>query len=210
MPTKTPSPLMTALDALWDHIRDAVPQLPSAHVLITPGRPRSDHGWGRWTRLDSQTASGLTVSTATLSAGATDVLEAMLHDAAHMLNWTRGVEDTTSRGLYHTQAYLVAAEDVGLVWPEGKPRAGSRGYATPELTDATLHRHAEDLAALEQYIPQELPVFLGPRARAPRTEARLTLLCSCSPEPRRMRMGRTIFERGPVLCGLCGKEFKPE
>lgn len=211
MPTRTPGSLATALNALWEHIRAAVPELPAAHVLITPGRPSSDHGWGRWTKLDNGTVAGLAVSTATLSSGASSALDSLLHDAAHLLNWGSGVEDTTSRGQYHKREFLTAADRMGLMWPTGKPREGSRGYATPELTDETLTRYAEDVAALEMCIPLELPTLLGPaRATDPRAGRRLALSCECVPEPRRMLMGPTVFERGPVLCGVCGQQFKPE
>lgn len=118
------------------------------------------------------------------------------------------------RGAYHNRNFLVVADEVGLYWPEGRPRRqatewhGGRGFSDPELSDEARHRHEADIAVLTDVIPQALPHLTAPAARSnkPRPD-RLTLQCGC-PEPRKMRMSRTVAARAPVICGACKEEFK--
>jgi hypothetical protein len=136
--------------------------------------------------------------------GAEAVLEQILHDAAHILNWKRGVRDTTARGAYHNAEFLAAAEEVGLVWADEAER-GARGFDKPTLSDAARKRHLEDLEALGDAIPQILPRLerrTSKEARVPR----LTYACQCEPA-RTFRISRTVGAQGPIICGVCGKPF---
>jgi hypothetical protein len=111
------------------------------------------------------------------------------------------------RGAYHNQTYLSAAEEVGLEWPEDATR-GSAGFRDVRLSDVARRRHAADLTTLEEVIPVTLPHLQLPTTKAPRVD-RLSLCCGCNP-PRKFRIGRTVAAQGPIVCGVCGKEFRPE
>lgn len=206
MPT-SPGPLLQVLTALWEHIRAHHPELPQTQIVVTPSPPRGDHGPERWVRVGHDTVTGLVVSAETLSAGPAEVVRFMRHEAAHLLSWTRGIQDTTMHGGYHNQRFLVAAEEVGLTWPTGAPRASSRGYSDVVLKDETLQLHTEDVEALEVAIPEALPHLT---IQAPSTEkrkvSRLLLTCGCNPA-RKIMVSRTIAELGPIDCGVCGKPF---
>ncbi|MFD5161034.1 hypothetical protein ACFWMJ_23645 [Streptomyces hawaiiensis] len=144
-----------------------------------------------------------------LREGAEAVLELIIHDAAHMLNWKRGIKDTTMRGVYHNAEFLAAAEDLGLQWPEGMERIKGKGYSHPVLSDAARERHAADLETLEEIIPVVLPHLAVPSTtRADRTD-RLTLRCKCDPR-RTFRISRTIAAQGPISCGVCKELFTEE
>jgi predicted SprT family Zn-dependent metalloprotease len=131
-----------------------------------------------------------------------------MHEAAHLLAWQRGLKDTTARGAYHNQTYLALAEEVGLTWPADRERRADRGYHDPEISNASRTRYAAELEAIEAAIPTVLPYLKVPAAKS-RTPDRLGLACGCKPEPRRIRASKTVVDLGPIICGVCGKEFKP-
>jgi hypothetical protein len=196
------------MHGLWERLRSDVPDLPPIRATISSTPRRQDHGPGGWA-TDDGIVTGLVITVDRLQMGAAVVVETTLHDAAHLLNWTRGITDTTSRGVYHTQAYLTAAQEVGLEWPAGAERDARRGYCGVVMSDAARRRHAADVAALDEIIPVALPhleVRTGPNTS--RVD-RLTLQCKCTP-PRRFRMSRTAAALGPVVCGICHAEFTHE
>lgn len=157
--------------------------------------------------MDETTVTGLVVNADVLKEGPESVLLFLRHEAAHMLCWRRDVKDTTMNGAYHNQSFLAAAEEVGLVWPEGKERVQGRGYAGVELSDDVLRAHAVDLEALADAIPQSLPHLTLPATSAPRRMSRLTMHCQCEPTPRKIYVSKTIAALGPITCGVCGAEF---
>ncbi|WP_425837368.1 hypothetical protein [Streptomyces fractus] len=203
MPTST-EPLLQALTLLWERLRGDVPELPVIRPVVSHTPRSSDHR-PSWTRTDDGAVAGLVINADTLQAGAEALLTSVLHDAVHVLNWQRDVKDVASRGIYHNASFLTAAEEVGLEWPEGAGRSGGTGYADVALTDAARERHASDLATLPEVIEQALPHIALP-AKTRRATDRLTLSCQCTP-PRKFRMSRTVAAQGPVICGVCSKEF---
>ncbi|MEU3986085.1 hypothetical protein AB0F77_39515 [Streptomyces sp. NPDC026672] len=206
MPT-SPGPTLAALTALWERVRADVPELPPILPTISPMARRRDHSPSRWTRTDDGSVSGLVVTADVLAEGPEAVLTAVLHDAAHVLNWVRDVKDITTRGAYHNASFLTAAEEVGLVWPEEAERVQGLGFVNPVLGEAARTRHREDLRALEAAVPDLLPhLALPASSRENRTPDRLTLECRCDP-PRKIRISRTVAAQGPIVCGVCGEEF---
>ncbi|MEU1254796.1 hypothetical protein ABZ445_16100 [Streptomyces chartreusis] len=207
MPT-SPGPLLATLSELWDRLRVDVPDLPPVRPVISPTSRLADHS-PRWSRDDDGLIAGLIVNADALQAGADVVLENVLHDAAHILNWLRGVSDTTMNGVYHNQSFLTAAEEVGLIWPEGASRVKGKGFPNPVLSDAARTRHAADIHALEEVIPLTLPhLELPSTTRAGRTD-RVSMACKCDP-PRKFRIGRTVAAQGPIICGVCNSPFTSE
>ncbi|MFJ6636579.1 hypothetical protein ACIQMR_35225 [Streptomyces sp. NPDC091376] len=205
MPT-SPGPLLQSLNELWQRLRERLPDLPSVRIAISPSPPSSDHGQERWTREEDETVSGLVVSADTLREGDEALLTCILHEAAHLLCWVRGKQDTATRGAYHNATYLTAAEEVGLIWPADKARVQGRGYPDPELTDELRDLYKDDLIALSEAIPQVLPHLVIPDTQKPSRPDRLTIECQCTP-PRKLRISQTVLARGPITCGVCGQSF---
>lgn len=202
----SPGPLLQALDGLWDRLRSHTPELPPARIAISPLPPSPKHGWERWER-EGGVVTGLVVSAETLTAGADATLEYVLHEAAHMLCWTREVTETATYGVYHNAVYLEAAGEVGLIWPPTQSRDARKGYASPVLTRASKVRYADDVDALEAAIPLILPHLTVPEAPMRKRPAnRLYLQCQCA-EPRRIQISPTVAAKGPVICGVCEKPF---
>ncbi|MYR43077.1 hypothetical protein [Streptomyces sp. SID5910] len=205
MPT-SPGPLLSALDALWERLRTRIEELPPINPVISPTNRLLDHGPTRWTRDKDGRVSGLVITVDVLQAGPDAVLETVLHDAAHLLCWCRGVDDTTMHGVYHNQQFLAAAEEVGLTWPAGAKRLRGKGFHAPVLTADTRARYAEDLRALKEAIPLVLPHLELPQTPNRGRVDRLTLVCKCDP-PRKLRVSRTVAAQGPITCGVCGNDF---
>ncbi len=204
MPT-SPGPLLQALDTTWAHIRKNAPGLPAARIALSPLPPSPNHDQERWA-WEGETVTGLVVSAETLDAGADVVLEHILHEAAHVLCWTRGVQDTSTYGTYHNAHYLAAAGEVGLAPPASQARTRGKGNASP--TPDTLERYADDLRVLAEAIPLVLPHLVIPEAPSRRRPAnRLYLQCQCAPKPRRIQISPTVAAQGPVICGVCGQSF---
>jgi hypothetical protein len=198
--------LLDALTALWERLRKDIEDLPHVTQSLTAATPRYNHGPERWSRAPDGTVIGLVVSGELLREGPDEVLRHLLHEAAHILAWQRNVNDTTMRGAYHNAVYLTTAEEVGLEWPEGAERSRSYGYNNPVVTDAARQKYADELATLADAIPSALP-YLKPPTPTPSRPERMTLQCSCA-EPRKLRMHKSIADRGPIICGVCGEEFK--
>jgi hypothetical protein len=206
MPT-SPGTLSMALGALWDHVRAHHKDLPAARIALSPTPPSSDHGWGRWSRGDDDLVTGLIVCAAVLQEGEEATLRQVLHDAAHLLNWARETPDTTRRGTYHNRAFMRAAEEVGLQWPEGRS-ASHLGYPDPGVSDVTRKRYADDLAAIARAIPDALPHLALPESRSSHGPSRVTAACKCDP-PRKFQMSPGKLDLGPITCGICGGAFEP-
>ncbi|WP_138905980.1 hypothetical protein [Streptomyces chryseus] len=181
--------------------------MPDILVTISASQPSSDHGPDRWRKEGDEPLTGIVVDAGLLTDGSEAVLTHVLHECAHVLNWLRNTKDTTMRGLYHNQRYLAAAEEVGLVMPEGAERT-SKGYADPILSDGARERFAEDLKALDSAIAQTLPYVTlpTPTNRSSRTPDRLTVECKCTP-PRKLRISQTVFAQGPIRCEVCKSLF---
>lgn len=202
----TPGVLTAALEQLWDTLRGDIPELPTARIAVSPAPPSSNHGPERWAVVDG-VLTGLVINAQTLSDGAEATLTGVLHEAAHVLCWIRGVKDTTMRGGYHNARYMFAAGEVGLYWPEDKARDTVRGFASPELTDASRAKYAAHLRALRPAIDQTIPYLTVPEQPRSTRPDRLTVECQCSP-PRKLRISQTVLAQGPVVCGVCGQHFQ--
>ncbi|MFD0276186.1 hypothetical protein ACFVHB_20095 [Kitasatospora sp. NPDC127111] len=148
------------------------------------------------------------VSRDTLAEGAEATLTALMHDAAHLLNWVNQVSDTTRRGSYHNRRFADAAEVVGLSWPDGKLAPASSGFRDVVLSDQ-VRAYPETpklLTELEAAITTTLPA-LAPRRESGKTRTRITAACACE-QPRRITLTPSTLDRGMIICDVCRQPFK--
>ncbi|MFI0211970.1 hypothetical protein ACH4OV_25280 [Streptomyces diastaticus] len=149
--------------------------------------------------------TGLIIPAPVLAEGGEATAGFILHEAAHILCWTRGITEVTVRGVYHNADFLSAAEEVGLTWPEGRERTQRRGFTTTDLSDETRTNLRASVAEVDEAIPRvlsHLTVAAPPRQR----EGRVSLTCECDP-PRTVRIATLQAERGWIKCGACGSRF---
>lgn len=160
-----------------------------------------------------------------LATGAENTLQTILHEAAHALAAVRGHSDTSKEGRYHNRTFLVLAEELGLAF-EGTPDA-TIGYSAVLLTPASREVYADAIGALDAAIVAYLDTFEGlvsGRSRAgngdgengptvaptrPKSRNNPRALCGCE-SPRIIRASRAVLAVGPIVCGVCGEEFRAE
>jgi hypothetical protein len=182
------TPLILTLEVAWHTIREHHPDLPGAAFTIAP----TDRD--RWEHRGDVVA--VAVGRAAVRRGAEGILNALLRAAARALAHERGVRVTSRRGRYFNDRFRKIGEEVGLTFGAADP---GYGWVTSTPAPTTIDRYADTLAVLAAAAPAKLP----PVPRRPRKGQRAAA-CEC---PRMIRVARTVLERGPIVCTVCGQPF---
>jgi hypothetical protein len=182
-------PVLRALSRAWQRIRYEDSRVPGV-VYLQPGRPSgcSAPEWSTTPVLVMNLLRGEEKLTGT------EILEWLLHHAAHGSAGTT----TGSEGRFHPEAFKDTAERLGLAVERGP--AGT-GWSKTQLAAGTRTGYRPEITVLDRAMTQWEPVVVRKRDRGPQPYA-----CSCSP-PRRLRMNPGVAEKGPVVCGVCGRAF---
>lgn len=241
MDTDTTSPLPFELsgvvrtcEEVWASIRDRHPEVPEVVILVGSGEERGKlrklGHWsaGRWAVPDGEgmgRRGEVLIAAEGFKHGAADVLDTLLHEAAHAIAHVRKVKDTTRGGRYHNERYKHIAEEVGLA----VEKMGPHGWAKTALGEGTADRYAGELVMLQLSLtawrrqrrerpdgsePGSSEAEGGQGASAAdaggRKRGQLPLfVCGC-PKPRKMRMAAATAALGDVTCGVCGQPFREE
>jgi hypothetical protein len=221
------SPIITALDGAWAAIRRRHPEVPAAVVIAgssqrgaAEGDALNGHHWPeQWIAGPDEAgrAAELFIAAELLAHGGRAVLEALLHAGAHGLATARGIKDTSAAGnRYHNRRFVALAEELGLRGPgQAETVAGWAGCTLPAATAAA---YAAAIAAIDEARPPYLSGLPagGTRAggeaeeddgTARRGGRRQAVECECQP-PRRLQLTIRQLEVGPVICGVCGEQFR--
>ncbi|CAM4486929.1 hypothetical protein NONI108955_34305 [Nocardia ninae] len=221
------SVVVTAIEQTWSVIRAHHPDVPKVVVTVgagSVGSPRGirlgQFGPDRWQRGE-QWMPELFVGGEGFAQGARDVLATMLHEAAHGVARTRGVQDTSRAGAYHNARYQTIAQELGLSVTR-EPHRGWSATTLPEPTASQYHSEIEALAAVltarrrsEHEPPPRDPTAPADdaddtideqeRERAPRSGR--ALVCACDPV-RRVRAAQRTITAGRIFCGFCNELFR--
>lgn len=231
----TGSTVVATLEKVWDRIRADHPELPM--VVITTGSGEGAK-WGHF-RAESwktRAAEGAAVSgtgghrhelflaSEALAKGPHQVLQTMLHEAAHTLSKVRGIKDTSRQCRWHNAHFRKAAEEMGLAHSGQADK--THGFAFVKTTEATKARYADLLADLDREIRLTglLPSWLGgtddqdqqggerigrqPRAEGGETSqsGNVKATCGCA-EPLIIRLSRKVLGLKVVRCDQCEELF---
>lgn len=217
--------VVTVIEAVWAGIRTKHIDVPDVVVTMAAGSigsPRGvrlgHFGADRWVHGEEWMPE-LFVGGEGFALGARDVLGTLLHEAAHGVARTRGIQDTSRGGAYHNARYRAIANELGLAIA----RQANRGWSETSITDATARAYREQIEALEAVLiahrRSEHDPGPGGKAgtgadggedgegeeeRAPRSGRALT--CECDPV-RRVRAAQRTIDAGPILCGVCQQPF---
>jgi hypothetical protein len=221
----TASALIAACEQAWADIQRQHPDVPHAVVVLGSGVERGrlvklGHWWGgRWL-ADGEVRGEVLLAGEALHLPAEQVFEVLLHEAAHGINAALDVKDASRGGRYHNKKFRAMAELVGLDVSVMPPH----GWARTTLTAETAERYAESIDRLGSAMRLARTIDRGARLGAeagteqgadggdpdrtdketePRPSGAAT--CGCG---RKMRMAPKVLAAGPVLCGLCGNEFR--
>jgi hypothetical protein len=196
--------LLTTLDSVWSAIRVAHPDVPPV-VLLTAPSDRSQrkigHFWAlKWQHRTAGNLHEVVLVAEYLNRTANDVLEVLLHEAAHACNFVRGIKDC-SANQYHNRAFRKTAEELGL----HVEQRSHYGFAHTSLTTETVKRWAEQIELLGREIQvsrrwkrrRELSVQT-PNSR------NLRASCACG---FLIRVSRSTLSQTEIQCGRCRKAF---
>jgi hypothetical protein len=220
--------LVQALTEAWHAIMKRHPEVPDVVVLPAPAlRPNTlGHFWAmRW---QPPGAGGtphheVIVCGEGLNRTPRQVFGTLLHEAAHALNFARGVKDC-SASQYHNAKFAHAAEELGL----SVKKVANYGFAVTRVLDETANLYAPHIDRIGKavlvrrgLVPLPPP---GPDddddeeggdergTKRTKTDAEpkgrmLKTMCQCEPA-NIIRMSRKVLEAAsPITCGACGEPF---
>lgn len=144
--------LIEAITRIWSRIRVHHPEVPGVMLLAAPSS-RTDlsvHGhfaplrW-RHKQRGSIYYHEVLVVAEHLDRSPKAIVETLLHEAAHALNFVRGIRDST-RSHYHNRYFRSAAIEVGLQVAQQQ----HYGYALTCMNARTFTRYKEDIQQLAE------------------------------------------------------------
>lgn len=210
--------LIEALTRIWSRIRVHHPEVPGVMLLAAPSLRRDLSVLGhfaplRWRHKEKGGVHyhEVVVVAEHLDRNPADIVETLLHEAAHALNFARGIKDCTA-SQYHNQRFKAAAEELGLA----ALQVPHYGFALTGLKPGTITRYEEDIKQLaEVIIHRAKPV-------APTTGTDTTsgtgedtdddkpasrnrkATCAC---PFIIRVSKSTLTQTTIRCESCGKVF---
>ena len=209
-PSFTTAGLLAVLEAAWTAIRTRHPEVPDAVLIVgsgSPAKPNATMKWGhfadlRWQHGDTQLHEVL-VSGEGLNRPPAEVLVTLLHEAAHGLATTRGIQDTSRQGRWHNKKFAKLAAELGL----SASKDDKLGYSPCTLTEQATADYAATITGLTQ----ALKAFRHPEISITKQRTNnnngITAECEC---PRKIRLSDTAFQEGPIVCAACEAAFLPD
>jgi len=215
------SELVAACETAWSAIQRQHPEVPDAVIVLGSGVERGrlvklGHWWAaRWI-AEGDVRGEVLLAGEALHLNPEDVFEVLLHEAAHGLNAARGIKDSSRGGRYHNARFKEAAEDLGLTVANKQPYGWAETGLGPVARDryeaqivrlGDAMRIARRVSADVRVGESTVGVGADPdqgRDTGARGDRQQPAICGCG---RRIRMAPSVLARGPVVCGLCGREF---
>lgn len=200
--------LVKALGDAWEAIRVRHTDVPSVVLLPSPASARGatlgHFSALRWATREQngERIHEVAVTAEYLNRTAADVMETLLHEAAHAMNFTRGVKDC-SASQYHNKRYREAALEVGL----NCDQMPNYGWALTTLRAETRARYADEIAQLERTLLLRLGDAPRGRGTGSGSSRLLKATCACGFI---IRASRTVLDAGVVRCDDCGELFAAE
>jgi hypothetical protein len=219
MHERTSVVLIEALTRVWSRIRVHHPEVPGVMLLAAPSLRRDLSVLGHFAPLrwrhkekDGVKYHEVVVVAEHLDRNPADIVETLLHEAAHALNFGRGIKDCT-RSQYHNQHFKAAAEELGLAVEQVK----NYGFAFTRLKSDTISRYEEDTRQLaEVLIHRAKPVMVstgtdtttgngGDTDDDRPTSRNRRATCRC---PFIIRVSKSTLDNTSIRCESCGEVFK--
>lgn len=206
-----------ALAKVWSRIRVYHPEVPGVMLLAAPS-PRGDlsvlghFAPLRWRHRQRGEVSHHEVMVVAehLDREVTDIVGTLIHEAAHAMNFERGVFDC-SRSQYHNRAFKEAAEVLGL----SVTQVPHYGFALTRLKPETAERYQDDIKYLaEVLIHRAKPASFsgvtpkgGAEADPPDDKPACRnrkAVCHCSFI---IRVAKATLEQTVIRCERCSEPF---
>jgi hypothetical protein len=201
--TITPQ-IIAAIDHTWGAICARHRDVPEVVITFGAGSGSSHElTYGhfapeRWQRGKSRLPE-MFVAGEGLSRGARAVLGTLLHEAAHGVAAVRGIKDTSRQGRWHNTRFRALAGEVGIEVSQDP----SIGWSVTSVPDATVWVYQAEMRRLETALVAWRYSEVTASGRTNSNNG-ISVTCDCA---RRIRLSLSVYEAGPVLCGLCGGAF---
>ncbi len=225
MKIREPSvPLIEALSSVWSRIRELHPDVPSVVLLPAPAGKGRRQVLGHFAALRwsaKEEADGLlhevVVVAERLNRAAGDIVETLVHEAAHAMNFARGIKDCSPTSQYHNASFKEAAKELGLT----VEKVANYGFALTSLPDATRALYDNEIARLEAVLLHRMSFVVPRPTRGEDTKdgedttagdedaegrsRNRKAVCDCSFI---IRVSRKTMEETSIVCETCGSAFR--
>lgn len=199
--------LVEAVGTTWEAIREQHPDVPDVVITVGPGAERGGlrlghFAAGAWQAGDAL-ASELFIGGEGLAKGPRDLLVTLLHEAAHGIAHAREIKDTSRQGRYHNSRFRELAGEVGLT----VTKDAKLGWSASQLAEGTDVTYAAQITALGAVLTAHRRQFGNAAGDTKKSNNGVAARCGCG---RKIRVSRSTYDAGPILCGLCEDPFTAE
>lgn len=226
MDEQTSVQLISAMAACWSAIRERHPDVPGVVLLPAPAQRGRMNVLGhfapiRWKtkRADDVLLHEVVVVAEHLDRSAEDIFETLVHEAAHALNFARGIFDCSPTSQYHNAKFKLAADELGLE----VMKVPHYGWAYTTLAETTKEAYSAVVTGLDEaLVHRRKPVLIVvPPSMPPTGDQTPTAgkdaeddstpvgrsrkaICSC---PHIIRVSKKVMEATTIRCDSCGNPF---
>jgi hypothetical protein len=215
------TPVIIALNRAWEAVRRNNPDLGT--VMIVTGRRRhksestirGQHCRDTWHVHDmEERAAEVWVSGERLAEGGNEVMQTLLHEAAHELARVRKLKDTSNKNRYHNKVFVRVAEELGL---EGPANSGgpALGYSMCTIPQATTEVYSREIADLDEACKSFVaPPLVTEEVKVKKTTRKAR--CECPSEDEitwtKLFQKRADLMGGvsPIMCSICRQPYVPD
>jgi hypothetical protein len=215
--------LLDALARVWSRIRSFHEDVPGVVLLAAPAAHGSPNSLGhfapvRWRgrRNQADPLHEVLVIAEYLDRPAEQIVETLIHEAAHAANHELGLFDC-SASQYHNRQFKKAAEAMGL----DVKQIRHYGFALTTLAPGTDRHYQKEIDHLQQVIiHRRRPVLSSGRGPSPgedsddedsnqdtRASASRSrkAVCRC---PFIIRVSKKVLDQTDITCSTCGEKFE--
>lgn len=217
--------LIVALARVWAAVRKRHPDVPGVVLLPAPNPHKDNNVLGhfaalRWSPRKSPGSTlvhEVVVVAEHLNRSPADIVETLLHEAAHAMNFERGIKDCSSTSQYHNQHFKAAAEELGLTVSQVR----HYGFAMTMLLPDTAALYEAETEALAAVLMHRRSITRAPSAppgpsppgnvdnagddKEDNKEGRMKkAVCSCGFI---IRASRKVLASTTISCGRCAEPF---
>jgi hypothetical protein len=192
--------ITTALEQAHEIIKEET-GAPRATILVTRALKGAHAHFTHFTPWESEGVkfNEIALNAESFSLGAHHVLDSLLHEVAHSINYSKGIKDCSSNQ-YHNAHFARVAQSLGLETSEIK----GKGHAATKLSDEAVLRWSIPLAIIEQAL--KITALKGGADKPKgRNTNLLKAVCSCGQS---VRASKSVLDSG-VCCYTCGMQFLP-
>jgi hypothetical protein len=203
----TTTPLLAALEAAWQTVRDRHTDVPEVVLIVgtgSPARASARLTYGHFATSTWQHGNRrlpeVMVSGEGLSRTPNQVMSTLLHEAAHGIATTRGIKDTSRQGRWHNKRFAALAGELGLDIAYDR----QIGWSPSTLRPDTATAYAAVIGTLGDAMRAYRRIDTPTAPNRATTANTVTAECDCG---RKLRIPAVLYTAGPILCGLCQHPF---